>query len=451
MNIAVIGTGYVGLVSGTCFAEVGNNVICCDIDEEKIGQLLDGKIPIYEPGLKELVDKNTQAGRLSFTTDIGKAIESSDVIFIAVGTPMLSDGNADLQYVENVARFIGDHLNRYKVIVVKSTVPVGTVRSVKRIISSVCPDVPFDVASNPEFLKEGSAVHDCLHMERAVIGVESEKAAEILTELHRPFNTEILVMDIESAEITKYASNAFLATKISFINDIAKLCDRVGADVTKVAEGMGLDARIGKSFLQAGVGFGGSCFPKDTSALVKTASNYGLDFKIVQSAIEINEQQPYVIIDKLHSIFPVLDGLQIAVLGLTFKPNTDDMRYAPSLKIIPELDRLGASVRGYDPVGYKGAQQLLGDRVICSDSIEDTLQDADVCVILTEWKQIKEMDLPKAKELMKMPIIVDGRNCFDLNTMRETGFVYHSVGRPAVNDLQELEIKHGKTFMTAKI
>ncbi|CAM4411817.1 UDP-glucose 6-dehydrogenase TuaD [Paenibacillus tarimensis] len=433
-KVAVIGTGYVGLVSGTCFAEIGHQVICCDIDRRKIDLLKSGIIPIYEPGLEELVSSNTELGRLSFTDEIGAAIQASDIVFIAVGTPMSATGEADLTYVKAVAKTIGENLNDYKVVVTKSTVPVGTGRLVAQTVADNRPDssIEFDVVSNPEFLREGTAIADCMKMERAVIGATSDKAAQIIAELHEPFNTTIFITDLESAEMIKYAANAFLATKISFINEIANLCERVGADVTEVAAGVGLDSRIGSKFLQAGIGYGGSCFPKDTEALKHIATQNNYEFKIIESVIEINHRQRLIMLDKLKEALGSVQGKHIAVLGLAFKPNTDDMRYAPSLDLIPALLKMGATVTAYDPVAIPEASKQLPAETEYGANVYDTLRGADACMILTEWNEIKEMDLSRARELLRAPIVVDGRNCFSLQEMEELGLAYYSVGRPVV-------------------
>ncbi|WP_226682054.1 UDP-glucose 6-dehydrogenase TuaD [Sutcliffiella horikoshii] len=434
-RIAVMGTGYVGLVSGTCFAEVGHQVICCDIDEKKINKLLDGEIPIYEPGLEEVVKRNIEEKRLTFTTDIPSAIRDSEVIYIGVGTPMAPSGEADLTYVKNVAKTIGENLNSYKVVVNKSTVPVGTGRLVASIIKeNLQKEMDFDVVSNPEFLREGSALYDTMNMERAVIGASSEKAAAIIKEIHEPFNTTIISTDIESAEMIKYASNAFLATKISFINDIANICERVGADVTKVAEGMGMDTRIGAKFLQAGIGYGGSCFPKDTQALVHMAEQVDYDFKLIKAVIETNQQQKMHIVKKLKDIFPSLKGKKISILGLAFKPNTDDMRDAPSLDIIPALLELGAEIKAFDPIAVEEAKHYFADSITYNTDLNSTLEGTDAAVILTDWKEVMEMDLTITKHLLNNPILIDGRNCFDLKYAEEAGLIYHSIGRPQVNN-----------------
>ncbi|WP_044749194.1 UDP-glucose dehydrogenase family protein [Bacillus alveayuensis] len=432
MNICVIGTGYVGLVSGVCFSDVGNYVTCVDIDADKIEKLKKGIIPIYEPGLEELVLKNIEKGRLSFTTDLAEGVEKAELVFIAVGTPPKENGEADLQYVESVARAIGEHLKDYKVIVTKSTVPVGTGRRIKEIIREAAGHDNFDVASNPEFLREGSAIYDTMNMERAVIGVESKRAGELLVELHRPFQTNIVLTDIETAEMIKYASNAFLATKISFINEIANLCELVGADVTKVAEGMGFDKRIGSAFLQAGIGYGGSCFPKDTSALVKISEKAGYDFKIVKDVEKVNKMQRFRVVDKLLEAFAGnIAGKKIAVLGLAFKPNTDDMRDAPSVDIIPILQQKGANVLAYDPVASENAKKVIPDLQV-AENLTEALKGANAVLILTDWPQFKEIDLNELSRLLEEKVVIDGRNIFDLQQMEEHGFYYASIGRKTV-------------------
>ncbi|MFC5401555.1 UDP-glucose 6-dehydrogenase TuaD [Cohnella soli] len=434
-KIAVIGTGYVGLVSGTCFAEIGNRIICCDIDETKIASLRRGIVPIYEPGLKELIDKNTAAGRLLFTSDVGAAIEASDIVYIAVGTPMSETGEADMKYVKDVARKIGEHLNGYKIIVNKSTVPVGTGELVRQIVSNhrKYPSVHFDVVSNPEFLREGSAISDCMNMDRAVIGSSSDKASKAIADLHAPFGTRIYLTDLESAEMIKYAANAFLATKISFINAIANICERVGADVVQVSEGMGLDSRIGGKFLQAGIGYGGSCFPKDTFALAHIADQSGYDFELLKAVIRTNDKQRLIVTDKLKQAIGTIEGKRIAVLGLAFKPHTDDMRYAPSLTIVPEIVQLGASVSAFDPIATETAKPLLPESVRYCGTVEEALEGCDACVILTEWPEIVGMDLTRAKRLMNATVLIDGRNCISPLSVQQHGFTYHSVGRRPVN------------------
>jgi len=430
-NIAVIGTGYVGLVSGSCFAEVGNRVICCDVDERKISLLQSGVVPIYEPGLEEMVARNKEQGRLHFTTDVGAAIEASDIIYIAVGTPMSETGEADMRYVMSAAKKIGEHLNGYKIIVNKSTVPVGTGELVREVIqaNTLAPWAAFDVVSNPEFLREGSALSDCMNMDRAVIGSDSAEAASVIAELHAPFHTRIFKTDLESAEMIKYAANTFLATKISFINAIANICERLGANVSDVAEGMGMDSRIGGKFLQAGIGYGGSCFPKDTYALAHIADKSGYEFELLKSVIRTNQKQRMLVVDKLREAVGSLSGKRIAVLGLAFKPNTDDMREAPSLTIVPELLRAGASVRAYDPIASDAASRLLPCEVLYADSVEEAVSGCDACVILTEWSDVVGMSLAQVRTLLAKPIVIDGRNCFSLDEMEREGFVYYSIGR----------------------
>ncbi|CAH1206874.1 UDP-glucose 6-dehydrogenase TuaD [Paenibacillus plantiphilus] len=434
-KITVIGTGYVGLVSGACFSEIGNRVICCDVDENKINRLRRGEIPIYEPGLQELVERNAKAERLYFTTEVGEAIESSDIIYIAVGTPMSETGEADMRYVMSAAKKIGEHLNGHKIIVNKSTVPVGTGELVREVIQAnkKVPWTRFDVVSNPEFLREGSAIADCMSMDRAIIGSDNQEAADVIAELHAPFKTRIFFTDLESAEMIKYAANTFLATKISFINAIANICERVGANVADVSAGMGLDSRIGSKFLQAGIGYGGSCFPKDTYALAHISDKAGYDFELLKSVIRTNQKQRYIVMDKLREAVGGLAGKQVAVLGLAFKPETDDMRYAPSLTIVPELLKQGASVRAYDPIASDSAKRELPSGVHYYERLEQAVNGADVCVILTEWQSVVSMDLALIRSLMKHPVIIDGRNCFDLQVMERFGFEYHSVGRPPVN------------------
>ncbi|CAG9621418.1 UDP-glucose dehydrogenase family protein [Sutcliffiella rhizosphaerae] len=432
MNICVIGTGYVGLVSGVCFSEIGNKVTCVDIDENKINNLKEGIIPIYEPGLEELVVKNIEAKKLSFSTDLNTAMENAEIIFIAVGTPPKENGEADLRFVEAVATSIGKKLNNYKVIVTKSTVPVGTGKWIKGIIEKESGHNNFDVASNPEFLREGSAIFDTMNMERAVIGVESEKAKEWLTKLHEPFKTNIVISDIETAEMIKYAANAFLATKISFINEIANICELVGADVTKVAEGMGLDNRIGQAFLAAGIGYGGSCFPKDTNALINIAEKAGYNLKIVKDVEDVNKNQRFRIYDKVKEAFNSdLNGKKLAVLGLAFKPNTDDMRAAPSIDIIPKLQEEGALVLAYDPVAMKNAHKEIPNLQTVESYIE-AVQDADAVIILTDWEEFKNLDLITLKGVVKQPVLIDGRNMFSLDDMEELGYYYASIGRKTV-------------------
>jgi UDPglucose 6-dehydrogenase len=432
MNICVIGTGYVGLVSGVCFSDAGNKVTCLDIDAQKVENLRNGIIPIYEPGLTELVEKNIKEERLFFTTEYAEGMKDADLVIIAVGTPPKENGEANLQYIEAAARSIADHLNNYKVIVTKSTVPVGTGAMIKEIIKEVTGHENFDVASNPEFLREGSAIYDTVNMERAVIGVESEKAEALLKELHAPFTKNVVVTNIETSEMIKYASNAFLATKISFINEVANVCELVGADVTKVAEGMGYDPRIGPQFLNAGIGYGGSCFPKDTSALVKIADQVGYDFKIVKDVEAVNGLQRYKVVDKMLEAFNGdLTNKKIAVLGLAFKPNTDDMRDAPSVDVIPKLKEHGAEIVAYDRIAEKNAKVIIPDLQTGQDLYE-VIQGSDAILILTEWDEVRELDLQKVSAIVDHKVIVDGRNIFDPALMEENGFYYASIGRKTV-------------------
>ncbi|MGD6967751.1 UDP-glucose dehydrogenase family protein [Rossellomorea vietnamensis] len=432
MNVCVIGTGYVGLVSGVCFSEIGNNVTCVDLDENKINNLRKGIVPIYEPGLEDLVIKNTKEGKLSFTTRLTEGMDNADVIIIAVGTPEKETGEADLQYVEAVAKSIGENLNGYKVIVTKSTVPVGTNRRVKELVAKYSGSGNFDVASNPEFLREGSAIHDTMNMERAIIGVESEKAGQVLSELHQPFNTTIMVTTIETAEMIKYASNAFLATKISFINEIATICEKFNADVTDVAKGMGLDGRIGSKFLNAGIGYGGSCFPKDTKALIQISGEVEHDFQLLKSVIEVNNKQQRVLLEKAKERFGNLSGKNIALLGLAFKPNTDDMRESASIVIADELVKQGAKVKGFDPIAKETARRVLPQQVEISEDMEKTLEGADIIMILTDWDEVKNLDLSTLAGKQKKPVIFDGRNCFSLDYAGQFGLEYHSIGRPSL-------------------
>lgn len=437
MNISVIGTGYVGLVTGTCFAETGVTVTCVDIDVEKINRLKQGIIPIYEPGLEPLVQKNMQKGTLFFTTSIAESLKDAEVAFIAVGTPPDEDGSADLQYVLGVAREIGQHMNQYLVVVNKSTVPVGTGQKVKQVILEEQQkrgvNIPFDVVSNPEFLKEGNAVEDFLRPDRIVIGVESAEAEKVMRRLYKPFilnNHPIVFMDITSAELTKYAANAMLATRISFMNEIARLCELVGADVNMVRKGIGSDPRIGNKFLYAGVGYGGSCFPKDVKALIKTSSEFGYDFKILKSVEEVNESQKNMVAEKVIRHFNNnLQGKRIALWGLSFKPNTDDMREAPSLTIIKRLKEQGAEIVAYDPVAMNECKRKIGDTIQYASNQYEALQDASALVLVTEWSDFRLPDLKKMKSLMKEYVIFDGRNIYEPEEIREAGFTYYGIGR----------------------
>ena len=430
----MIGSGYVGLVSGACFAEFGANVVCVDKDESKINALLNGQIPIYEPGLDDLVERNNKAGRLNFSTELKQSVETADLVFIAVGTPTRrGDGHADLQYVYAAAEEVAGYLNGYTVIVDKSTVPVGTARQVERIIKKANASADFDVASNPEFLREGSAIGDFMRPDRVVLGVESERAEALLRELYRPLNlieAPIHVTNLESAELIKYASNAFLATKISFINEISQLCEKVGADVHSVAKGMGLDGRIGKKFLHAGPGYGGSCFPKDTLALVRIAQEHGSSSRIVETVIEVNAAQKARMVQKIRD---ALGGSEhdkkIAVLGLTFKPETDDMRDSPSLSILPALADKGAIIKAHDPEGVEEAKKILPESVEYIDDIYSAVEGTDALVILTEWNQYRGLDLDKIKELMSGNKFIDLRNIYERDMIESKGFEYTCVGR----------------------
>ena len=434
MNVVMIGSGYVGLVSGACFAEFGANVICVDKDKLKIDALLNGKIPIYEPGLEDLVARNVKSGRLNFSLDLKASVKQADLVFIAVGTPTRrGDGHADLQYVYAAAEEVAMHLNGYTVIVDKSTVPVGTARQVERIIRKTNPKADFDVASNPEFLREGSAIGDFMRPDRVVLGVESPRAEARLRELYRPLNlieAPIMVTGFESAELIKYASNAFLATKISFINEISQLCEKIGADVYAVAKGMGLDGCIGKKFLHAGPGYGGSCFPKDTLALVRIAQENGASCRIVETVVEVNSAQKARMLQKIRNI---LGGSEhdkvIAVLGLAFKPETDDMRDAPSLSILPGLIDKGAKIKAHDPASMHEAQKLLPEGVEYCDDIYQAITGADAIVLMTEWNQYRGLDMEKIKSIMKGNKFIDLRNVYDPKTMRDQGFDYVCVGR----------------------
>ena len=433
MRIAMIGTGYVGLVSGACFSEFGVETICVDKDTDKIARLQRGEIPIYEPGLESLVEKNVRAGRLSFASDVGQSLRGVDAVFIAVGTPSRrGDGHADLSYVHEAAREIAANLTGYAVVVTKSTVPVGTGRQVARIIREARPEADFDIVSNPEFLREGSAINDFMRPDRVIIGAESEIAVGVMRALYRPLylnETPIVVTSLETAEITKYAANSFLATKISFINEVADLCEKVGANVQDVARGIGLDGRIGGKFLHAGPGYGGSCFPKDTTAFAQTAQQNGSPLRIVDAVIEVNEMRKRGMAGRIIAACDgSVDGKTVAILGLSFKPNTDDMRDSPSLDIVPALQSAGATVRAYDPASRHEAEKLL-DGVDFCDSAYDTVDGADCVAILTEWNEFRLLDLARLKDLLKRPVMVDLRNIYKPEEMVVAGFDYHSIGR----------------------
>ena len=439
MNIAIVGTGYVGLVSGTCFADTGANVTCVDVDAAKIERLQHGEIPIYEPGLDELVKKNTAAGRLKFSTDLASVLDDVQIVFSAVGTPPDEDGSADLTYVLQVARTIGQHLNHYVVVVTKSTVPVGTARKVRHAIEDELAkrgvDVPFDVASNPEFLKEGNAIKDFMSPDRVVVGVESEQAKKVLTKLYKPFlinNFRVIFMDIPSAEMTKYAANSMLATRISFMNDIANLCERVGADVNMVRAGIGSDTRIGRKFLYAGCGYGGSCFPKDVKALIKTADQAGYSMEVLKAVERVNERQKSVLFEKLIKAFGSVDALRgktIAMWGLSFKPETDDMRESTALVMIQKLIDAGCKVRVYDPIAMDECRRRVGDVVCYCRDMYDAVLDADALLLLTEWKEFRLPTWGVIRKAMRQPLVIDGRNIFDVEELEECGFEYHCIGR----------------------
>lgn len=432
MKLSVVGTGYVGLVQGACFADTGNNVICMDIDEKKINNLKKGIIPIYEPGLEELVRKNAQEGRLEFTTSLKTAVRKSDIIFLCLPTPPSEDGSADLSHVLGVAKEIATLANGEKILVSKSTVPVGTVDKIKNLVKKNS-KYALEVVSNPEFLKEGTALQDSLKPDRVVIGTRNKKVAAVLQELYDPFvrtGNPILVMDERSSEVTKYAANAFLATKISFMNELANLCEEVGADIDAIRRGIGSDPRIGKQFLFPGVGYGGSCFPKDVKALVRTAEEYGKALTILKSVDDVNENQKGVLLKKLNKHFKnQLKGKQIALWGLSFKPQTDDIREAPSLVIIRELLNAGANVRAHDPIANSMVKPLFGGKVEFFESAYDALRDADALLVVTEWNEFRNPDFSKMIKLMNKPVILDGRNIYDPKEMKEKGFQYYSIGR----------------------
>ena len=437
MNIAIVGTGYVGLVTGTCFAETGANVTCIDVNEEKITKLKEGIIPIYEPGLEDMVERNVKAGRLHFSTSLVECLDDVEIVFSAVGTPPDEDGSADLKYVLEVARTIGKHINKYTLVVTKSTVPVGTAKKVKAAIQEELDkrgvDVAFDVASNPEFLKEGNAIDDFMSPDRVVVGVESERAKKLMSKLYKPFmyvNFRVIFMDIPSAEMTKYAANSMLATSISFMNDIANLCELVGADVTAVRDGIGSDSRIGRKFLYAGCGYGGSCFPKDVKALIKTAEQNGYDMKVLKAVEDVNERQKSILFDKLNRHFGgELKGKTIALWGLAFKPGTDDMREAPSLVLIEKLKAAGCHVRAFDPVAINESRRRIGDTIYYATDIYDAVLEADALMLVTEWKEFRMPNWKVIKKVMNEPVVFDGRNIFDSDDVQENGFIYHCIGK----------------------
>ncbi len=438
MKIAVIGTGYVGLVTGTCFAETGNFVTCVDIDENKVAKLRQGVMPIFEPGLEIIFKRNIEEDRLLFTTNLQEGIKDAEVIFLALPTPPGADGSADLSFVLGVAEKLGPLLESYVVVINKSTVPVGTAQKVRSKIAPNC-KVKFDVVSNPEFLREGVAVDDFMKPDRVVIGTRSDKAKKVMEKLYGPFvmqGNPIIFMDEESAELTKYAANAFLAMKITFMNEVANLCEKVGADVDKVRAGIGTDTRIGKRFLFAGVGYGGSCFPKDVQALAKTAEDYNYNFKILKSVMEVNHEQKTVIIPRIKSYFNGdIQGKNFALWGLAFKPNTDDIREAPALYIIDELIKAGATVCAFDPEAMENIKRTIGQKISYGESIYDTVKDADAVIVVTEWAEFRSPDFNKMKSLMKGNVIFDGRNIFSLEQMQDLGYHYESIGRAVIKNI----------------
>lgn len=437
MNIAIVGTGYVGLVSGTCFAELGANVTCVDVNTQKIENLKRGEIPIYEPNLDSMVSRNIKAGRLHFTTDLASVLDDVEVVFSAVGTPPDEDGSADLRYVLEVAKTVGQHMNKYLVVVTKSTVPVGTAKKVKAAIQTELDrrgvQIDFDVASNPEFLKEGNAISDFMSPDRVVVGVESARAEKLMSKLYKPFllnNFRVIFMDIPSAEMTKYAANSMLATRISFMNDIANLCEIVGADVNMVRSGIGSDTRIGRKFLYPGIGYGGSCFPKDVKALIKTAEQNGYTMRVLTAVEEVNENQKSVLFEKLMKQFNGdLQGKTVALWGLAFKPETDDMREAPALVLIDKLLKAGCKVRAYDPAAVQECKRRIGDTIYYACDMYDAVLDADVLMLVTEWKEFRLPSWAVIKKTMSRQIVLDGRNIYDKKEMEELGFIYHCIGK----------------------
>ena len=437
MKIAIVGTGYVGLVTGTCFAEMGVEVFCVDIDRQKIENLRKGVVPIYEPGLEEMVIRNYEVGRLHFTTELTEVLDQVEIVFSAVGTPPDEDGSADLKYVLDVARTIGRAMNKYLLVVTKSTVPVGTARRIRQTIADELDrrgvTIDFDIASNPEFLKEGAAVKDFMHPDRIVVGIESDRARRLMEKLYHPFmlnNFRIIYMDIPSAEMTKYAANAMLATRISFMNDMANLCEIIGADVNMVRKGIGADTRIGSSFLYAGCGYGGSCFPKDVKALISTAAEHGYPMRILQAVEDVNEEQKTILFRKLSAHFGGdLQGRKVAMWGLAFKPETDDMREAPSLVLIDRLLEAGCQITAYDPVAIPEARRRIGDRIAYAKNIYETVEGADVLMVVTEWKEFRLPAWARIRSLMKTPLILDGRNIYNIAEIEEAGFTYHCIGR----------------------
>ncbi|WP_226001656.1 UDP-glucose dehydrogenase family protein [Paenibacillus sp. BJ-4] len=433
MKLAVIGTGYVGLVSGVCFAHKGNEVICVDLEQYKIDMLNRAESPIYEPGIEELISLNLEAGRLEFTSDLADAVRRSDIVILAVGTPSLANGEANLSYIEQAAADVGKAMNGYKIIMTKSTVPVGTNEKIKGVLAQHT-NLSFDIVSAPEFLREGSAINDTLHPDRVIIGLDNAGLRETMVTLHQVFTDKIYVTDIRSAEMIKYASNAFLATKISFINEIANICEKVGADVTCVADGMGMDKRIGSSFLQAGIGYGGSCFPKDTNALIQIAGNVDYEFKLLKSVVEVNTDQRFMIVSKLRESLGQLHGVPIGIWGLAFKPNTDDIREAPALEIVETLIQAGAIVKLYDPIAMdKFKERVDHPNIVWCSSPQQAAEGSDAVCLLTDWEEFKKVDLVQLASLLHKPVLIDGRNVFTEDQIQSSGLEYYSVGRPRMS------------------
>ncbi|AET59536.1 UDP-glucose dehydrogenase family protein [Paenibacillus terrae] len=433
MKLAVIGTGYVGLVSGVCFAHKGNEVICVDLEQHKIDMLNRAESPIYEPGIEELIALNLEAGRLEFTADLADAVRRSDIVILAVGTPSLANGEANLSYIEQAAADVGKAMNGYKIIMTKSTVPVGTNEKIKDVLARHT-SLSFDIVSAPEFLREGSAINDTLHPDRIIIGLDNTGLRETMVSLHQVFTDKIYVTDIRSAEMIKYASNAFLATKISFINEIANICEKVGADVTCVADGMGMDKRIGSSFLQAGIGYGGSCFPKDTNALIQIAGNVDYEFKLLKSVVEVNTDQRFMIVSKLRESLGQLHGVPIGIWGLAFKPNTDDIREAPALEIVETLIQAGAIVKLYDPIAMeKFKERVDHPNIVWCSSPQQAAEGSDAVCLLTDWEEFKNVNLVQLSSILHKPVLIDGRNVFTEEQIQGSGLEYYSVGRPRMS------------------
>lgn len=439
MKITVVGTGYVGLVTGVALSHIGHKVTCIDIDEKKVESMRKGVSPIYEPGLEELMLQNIEENRLFFTTNHEEGFANAEVVYIAVGTPEREDGSANLSYIEQVAKDIAANISHNIIVVTKSTVPVGTNHYIKQLITeNLVKDIKVEVVSNPEFLREGSSVHDTFNGDRIVIGADNEKAANVIEEINKPIGIPVYKTDIRSAEMIKYASNAFLATKISFVNEIANICEKVGANIEDVAQGMGLDKRIGSMFLKAGIGYGGSCFPKDTKALTKIASNIDLDFTLLKAVVQVNNKQQHKLVKSAQSRLGSLRDKKVAILGLAFKPNTDDMREAASVTIIKELLGEGAEVTAFDPVAIENAKKLLPGTVAFTDNLQEALANKDVVFIVTEWQEVKELDLTSLAKLMKTPLVFDGRNCFDLKEVEKHEIEYYSIGRNSVQNAEQL-------------